>query len=154
MKHFKTFDGLNIAYQDEGEGLPVLCLSGLTRNSSDFDYVAPHLKGVRLIRTDYRGRGASDWDVKYKNYTIPVEARDVICLLDHLGIDRAAMLATSRGGLIAMALAATAKDRMIGVCLNDIGPVIDPSGLDRIMDYVGHRPRFATQEDMARAMAK
>ncbi|MFN7053689.1 MAG: alpha/beta fold hydrolase, partial [Gemmobacter sp.] len=41
--------------------MPVLCLAGLTRGMSDFDYVAPHLDGVRLIRMDYRGRGGSEW---------------------------------------------------------------------------------------------
>ncbi|MEK6204794.1 MAG: alpha/beta hydrolase, partial [Amylibacter sp.] len=38
MKHFKTSDGLNLAYSDEGQGIPVLCLAGLTRNSTDFNY--------------------------------------------------------------------------------------------------------------------
>lgn len=58
---FTADDGAKIAYQDEGEGLPVLCLAGLTRNMADFDYVAPYLSGVRLIRMDYRGRGQSDY---------------------------------------------------------------------------------------------
>ena len=58
---FTADDGARLAYSDEGQGLPVLCLAGLTRNMGDFDYVAPHLADVRLIRMDYRGRGQSDW---------------------------------------------------------------------------------------------
>ena len=61
MIHFNASDGTRIAYRDTGEGRPLLCLAGLTRNASDFDYLAPHLDGVRMICMDYRGRGASAW---------------------------------------------------------------------------------------------
>lgn len=151
MAKFTTFDGLELFYTDEGEGMPVLCLSGLTRNSSDFDFVAPHLKGVRLIRMDYRGRGQSDWG-DWHDYTVPNEARDVIALLDHLGIKRTAILGTSRGGIIAMMLGAMARDRLIGVALNDIGPQIEADGLVKIMDYLGVKPAFASRAEMAAAM--
>ncbi len=152
MQYFTTFDGLKLAYMDEGTGLPVLCLPGLTRTSHDFDYLAPHLPDVRLIRLDYRGRGASDWADDPLTYSVPVEAQDVIALLDHLGLEKAAILGTSRGGIIAMMLAATAKDRLLGVALNDIGPEIDQIGLDRIKDYLGIDPKFKTQAEMAAAM--
>lgn len=152
MQHFTTFDGLKLAYMDEGTGLPVLCLPGLTRNSHDFDYLAPHLPDVRLIRLDYRGRGASDWAEDPLTYSVPVEARDVTALLDHLGLEKAAILGTSRGGIIAMMLAATAKDRLLGVALNDVGPVIEQIALDRIMIYLGRNPKFKTRTDMAAAM--
>ena len=153
MQHFQTFDGATLAFRDEGDGLPVLCLSGLTRNSSDFDYVAPHLGDVRMIRLDYRGRGASAW-TDPATYTVPVEAKDVLALLDHLGLDKAAILGTSRGGLIAMALAATAKDRLIGACLNDIGPVVAPEGLEVIHGYIGNSPSQRSYEEAAMARAR
>ena len=87
MQEFQTFDGTTLAYRDEGEGLPVLCLAGLTRNTTDFDYVAPHLTDVRMVCLDYRGRGASAW-ADPETYTVPTEARDAVCLLDHLGSTR------------------------------------------------------------------
>lgn len=139
IAHFQAEDGASIAYRDEGKGLPLLALPGLTRNGTDFDYLAPHLHAVRLIRMDYRGRGASDW-TGATSYTVPQEARDALALLDHLGIEKAAVLGTSRGGLIGMLLAATAHDRLLGLCLNDVGPVLERSGLERIFDYVGRNP--------------
>ena len=154
MEKFQTFDGLKLAYSDEGFGLPVLCLAGLTRSSTDFDYVAPHLPGIRLIRMDYRGRGQSDWAQDPASYAIPVEAQDALGLLDHLGLEKAAILGTSRGGIIAMTLAAIAKARLIGVCLNDIGPELAQTGLDVITDYIGRRPSFAMRADMAAAMPR
>lgn len=153
VQHFTTPDGLRIAYTDEGEGLPLIALSGLTRNHRDFDFLAPHLKDVRLIRMDYRGRGESDW-ADWSTYTVPAEAGDVVALMAHLGIERAALLGTSRGGLISMVLAATQADKVIGVCLNDVGPVVDREGLKVIDGYIGRKPKAATLDEMAKVRAQ
>lgn len=149
---FTTPDGARLAYADHGTGLPLLCLAGLTRSMADFDYLMPHLPPVRVIRMDYRGRGASDW-TGADTYTVPQEAKDALALMDHLGIDRFAILGTSRGGLIGMLLAAMAKPRLLGLCLNDVGPVIDPVGLDRIFAYVGRDPAQKNHAALAEAYA-
>ncbi len=148
MPHFDAPDGTRLYYEDAGDGVPVLCLSGLTRNARDFDYVAPHLDGVRLIRMDYRGRGLSD-HADPATYAVPVEAKDAVALLDHLGVDKAAVLGTSRGGLIALILGAIARDRLLGVAFNDVGPVVDPAGLADIMTYLGVVPQAASLEALA-----
>ena len=150
MKRFTTSDGTGIAYDDRGSGTPILCLSGLTRSMGDFDYVLPVLDDCRVIRMDYRGRGESDW-ANPKTYQVPVEARDAVELLDHLDVPAAAILGTSRGGLIAMTLAALAKQRLTGVCLNDIGPDIAPAGLDDIRGYLGRRPAERTLAEAVEA---
>jgi pimeloyl-ACP methyl ester carboxylesterase len=152
---FTAPDGTRLHYTDEGprDGKVVLCLSGLTRNGSDFDYVAPHLGDVRLIRMDYRGRGRSDW-ADPSTYQVAVEAADALALLHHLGIARTAVLGTSRGGLISMVLAATAKERLTGVCLNDIGPAIEAEGLAAIRDFIGRPPGYRTYEDAAVARSR
>ncbi|MEZ5684528.1 MAG: alpha/beta hydrolase [Paracoccaceae bacterium] len=147
-QYFIASDGAKLAYLDEGEGVPVLALCGLTRTVQDFDYVAPFLKDVRLIRMDYRGRGKSEW-TGGASYTVPQEAADAIALLDHLGIDKAMVLGTSRGGLIAMWLAATAKDRLMGVCLNDVGPKLERAGLEVIFQYIGRNPVAKTYAELA-----
>jgi len=152
MPTFDTSDGIRLHYDDEGTGTAILCLPGLTRNGSDFDYVAPYLSDYRLIRLDARGRGRSQW-ADPETYQLPVEARDVIELLAHLKLERVAILGTSRGGLIAMALAATVKDRLTGVCLVDIGPVIEARGLEAIRGYIGKNPEARTLEEAAAARA-
>ncbi len=145
MPTFQSSDGIRLHYTDEGKGTPLLCLAGLTRDGRDFDFVAPHLPDCRLIRLDYRGRGQSQW-ADPASYAIPVEARDALELLDHLGLEKAAVLGTSRGGMIAMTLAAMARDRLIGVALNDVGPEIDPTGLENIYTYIGRNPSHRTRE--------
>ena len=153
VQHFTAGDGARIAYRDEGQGLPVLCLAGLTRSMDDFDYLAPTLADCRMIRMDYRGRGQSDW-TGAATYTVPQEGADALALLDHLGITRAAIIGTSRGGLIAMYLAAIAKDRLLGVCLNDVGPQLRREGLEAIMDYVGRRPNARTLAEVAERLPR
>ncbi len=151
-QYFTSSDGLELAFEDEGSGLPLLCLSGLSRNSSDFDYIRPHLKDVRMIRLDYRGRGNSAYDPVFANYNLVREGTDVIELLDHLELEQAAILGTSRGGLISIGLASTNKHRLLGVFLNDIGPELDPGGLDHIMDFLGKRPQWKTIAEAAAAL--
>lgn len=151
-QYFHNSDGLRLAYRDDGrrDGPVLLCLAGLTRNLADFDFVARDFGDrARILRLDTRGRGQSDWDPDYLNYNLIRESRDAIDLLDHLGIEKAAILGTSRGGLLAMAIAAGSKHRLTGVCLNDIGPEIEPEGLAYIAGYLGVRPTADTLEDAA-----
>lgn len=152
-QHFTAADGSRLAYRDEGTGVALLCLAGLTRTMADFDYLVPHLPPVRLIRMDYRGRGASDW-TGAATYTVAQEAKDALALLDHLGVPKAAILGTSRGGLIGMVLGATARDRMLGLILNDVGPEIARDGLTRIFDYVGRNPAGKTFEGYAERLSR
>jgi len=152
MPQFTTPDGVSIHFTDAGSGPAVLAIPGLTRNTGDFDHVAPHLP-VRLIRIDLRGRGRSG-RADPATYTVPHEAQDVLGLMDHLGLNRAAILGTSRGGVIAMALAAGARHRLTGVALVDIGPEIAPGGLAVIASYVGKPPAQKTWDEAARFRAR
>nr|WP_172332671.1 alpha/beta hydrolase [Mangrovicoccus sp. HB161399] len=156
-EYFANRDGLRLAYRDDGPktGPVLLCLAGLTRNLADFDFVARDFSDrVRVVRLDTRGRGQSDWDPDYLNYNLIRESHDAIDLLDHLGIARTAILGTSRGGLIAMALAGGHKQRVAGVCLNDIGPEIQPEGLAYIGQYLGNRPGLCSYEEAAARFAR
>jgi pimeloyl-ACP methyl ester carboxylesterase len=152
MRTFQAADGAKLAYRDDGHGLPLLALAGLTRDSRDFDYLAQHLPpDVRLIRLDSRGRGESDWTGP-ATYAVGQEAADALALLDHLGLDRAAIIGSSRGGLLGMMIAATAKHRLLGLCLNDVGPILERDGLLRIGTFVGIDPAVTTLDEVADRM--
>jgi pimeloyl-ACP methyl ester carboxylesterase len=146
---FRSPDGLELYARDygprESASTPVLCLSGLTRNSRDAQPVAGQIASDRrVIAPDYRGRGRSEYAPDWSSYTVEVELADAIALLDQLGIARVVLIGTSRGGLIAMLMAARHRDRLAGVLLNDIGPVLEPAGLLRIRQYLGKPLRFTT----------
>lgn len=163
MPVFTTSDGLSLHFTDSGQGsrqdkgqgdaLPLICLPGLTRDGQDFRYFAPHAGDYRMITLDARGRGRSERDPNHANYNVLREAQDVTELMDHLGLQHAAILGTSRGGLVAMVLAATAKDRLRAVILNDVGPEIPQDGIARIMEYVGRRPAAKIYEKAAESLA-
>jgi len=121
---------------------PVICLPGLTRTTTDFEFLALTLAnhGRRVVALDYRGRGLSDYDPNPANYNVGVELTDLITALTALRISRAIFIGTSRGGILAMMLATVRPDLIAAVILNDIGPLIELEGLLRIKSYVGKMP--------------
>lgn len=156
LHHFHAPDGRRLAYAEDGEpGAPViLCLAGLTRNHRDFGDLAAHLAPrYRVLRLDSRGRGGSERaEHPQAEYTVPVEAGDAIALLDHLAIDRVALIGTSRGGVLSMAIAGGGPERISAVVLNDVGAVVEGRGLLRILATLGRPPSGRTFEEAAAAL--
>jgi pimeloyl-ACP methyl ester carboxylesterase len=158
--YFTARDGLRLygrRYPAAGNARarPVLCLPGLTRNSRDFHDLAlalsRHAGASRTVYTvDYRGRGFSEFDPDWKNYTVPIEMLDALDFMTLVGLENAAVVGTSRGGLIAMLMAAMQPTAIGAVVLNDIGPVIEHDGLVRISGYVGRVPLPISWPDAAR----
>ncbi len=144
---YASGDGLRLYARDYGGSIdgrvPAVCLSGLTRTSREFHMPAMRLAQCRrVICPDYRGRGRSQHASDWQTYMPVNEMADVVALLDLLEVERAVVIGTSRGGIIAMLMAMLRRDRLAGVVLNDIGPVIEPEGLLRIVQYVGQTSTF------------
>lgn len=155
---YASADGLRLHARDYGPrdaaAPPVVCLPGLARSAGDFHELASALATAdggprRVLALDYRGRGRSDYDPNPRNYDLPVESADILALLAAAGLARAVFVGTSRGGMHVMLLAATHKDVLAGAVLNDIGPVIEMTGLMRIKGYVGQMPTPKTYEEAA-----
>ncbi len=159
-QHWQSADGLTLHFRDySGVGdmrPPVLCLHGLTRNARDFEGLAPHIaaQGWRVIVPEMRGRGRSAYAPDPASYVVPTYVADLIALLAQEGIDRFVAIGTSMGGLMTMAMAAFSPDRIAGVVLNDVGPVVEAGGLDKIKAYVGQGKSFPTWVHAARALAE
>lgn len=130
---------------------PVLCIHGLTRNSGDFEDVAPWIAalGRRVLVVDVRGRGKSQRDPDPKRYHPAVYAGDMLKLLDDSGIARAVFIGTSMGGIITMAVAAKRLRAIAAAVLNDVGPIISMVGLERIKGYVGKGRPVESWDDAA-----
>ena len=133
---------------------PVICIHGLTRNSADFEDVAPWIaaQGRRVIAVDVRGRGRSERDPDPKRYNPVVYTSDVLKLLDDAGIARAVFVGTSMGGIITMAIAGKRLRAIAAAVLNDVGPVISMAGLTRIGSYVGQGKPVESWDDAAAYM--
>ncbi len=134
-------DGLALYIRDYDAGInqngTVLCLGGLTRNSKDFHNLASRLcSRYRIIAPDYRGRGKSAYDPDWRHYEPRTYIDDIRHLTTALGIHRFAVIGTSLGGVLGMALGAAMPGSLRGVLLNDIGPAIDAKGLAPILTYM------------------
>ena len=155
--YFTVRDGLRLHYRDypgAADKPPLLCLPGLTRNARDFaDFGERYSPRFRVLALDFRGRAASDYDPVHARYTPLTYAGDVMELLDQLGIREAIFVGTSLGGLVTMVIAATAPQRIAAAIINDVGPDVDPAGIDRILTYVGKDLRFRDWDEAADRIA-
>ncbi len=155
-------DGLRLHYRDYASQSdaaagrpPILCFPGLTRNARDFEPVAERLCAEwRVIVVEFRGRGESAYAKDAMTYVPLTYVQDVERLLTDLKIDRFVAIGTSLGGIVTLLLAATRRERIAAAVLNDVGPVIESAGLDRIRGYVGKGGAFPTWIHAARSIAE
>ena len=168
-RYWFSGDGLRLHYRDytgqkDGAGPkavgarkhrpPILCIPGLTRNARDFEPVANRLAGDwRLICVDLRGRGDSANSPSGLSYTPLIYLQDLEALLGELKIKEFIAFGTSLGGIMTMMLAASKPGRVKAALLNDIGPVIESAGLDRIRATVGKAQNWPTWVHAARDLA-
>lgn len=140
-RYWTSSDGLKLHYRDyagPADRPPILCLPGLTRNARDFEPVADRLAGAwRVIAVEFRGRGQSQHDPNPANYVPTTYASDILKLLDQLGIADAVFFGTSLGGIVTMLFSTTDPERIAGALINDIGPVVEDAGVERLRTYVG-----------------
>ncbi|RLA48638.1 MAG: alpha/beta hydrolase [Gammaproteobacteria bacterium] len=149
---YQSSDGLRLYARDYScrdpidiPGTPILCMHGLTRNSADFSSLAQHLSNShRVISVDQRGRGNSEYDSVIANYKPMTYVRDMFTLLDTLELERVILIGTSMGGLMSFFMCAKQPQRISAMVINDIGPEVDPVGLNRIKSFVGNAEPVTT----------
>jgi pimeloyl-ACP methyl ester carboxylesterase len=139
-----------IAYREWGEPQNervLVCVHGLTRCARDFDRLAEALsERYRVVCPDVAGRGDSDWLADPMHYHLPQYVADMVTLIARLDVESVHWVGTSMGGLIGMALASQPGTPITRLVVNDAGPVITKSSLERIAAYVGKVPEFPTIE--------
>jgi pimeloyl-ACP methyl ester carboxylesterase len=141
-------DGSRLHLRDYGSSattaLPLICLPGLTGTSADFHELGAalacrHDNPRRILAIDCRGRGLSDYR-NPRNYALAIELADLLSVLAALEIEESTVIGTSRGGLVAMLLAASRPHAIAGVIFNDVGPVVEAAGLMRIKQQIETLP--------------
>ena len=80
--------------------------------------------------------------------SVPQYVADMVTLIARLDVEAVHWVGTSMGGLIGMALAAQAATPVRKLVLNEAGPVLARTAIERIATYVGLQPEFP---DMAQA---
>jgi pimeloyl-ACP methyl ester carboxylesterase len=155
-RYWWSNDGVRLHYRDYAgpeARPPILCLPGLTRNARDYAQLAERLAGQwRVIAVDLRGRGESGYAKDPMTYVPLTYVQDIEGLLRDLKCDRYIAFGTSLGGIVTMLLAGTAREKIAGALLNDVGPEIEAAGLARIRTYVGRANSWPTWMHAARGV--
>lgn len=146
--YFTGYDGIRLYgrhYHGDRSKRPLICLSDITQNSRTFEPLAQALSsekfGRRPIFTlDYRGRGQSEADPNWKNYTPLIEMADFVNFMSLKRIHQPTILASGWGGVIAMMLATLHRTMLGPVILNDTGPKLETNGLIRLHAFIGRLP--------------
>jgi pimeloyl-ACP methyl ester carboxylesterase len=142
-----------VEWGDPGNPRVLVCVHGLTRQGRDFDTLAADLAShYRVVCPDVVGRGLSDWLSDPAGYAIPAYVADMVTLLARLGAEQVDWVGTSMGGLIGLGLAALPGTPVRRLVLNDVGPVIQPTALQRIGAYVGQPTHWRTLDEAADAL--
>jgi pimeloyl-ACP methyl ester carboxylesterase len=144
----------------------VVCAHGLTRQGRDFDSLAKALvvkssKALQVICPDVTGRGQSEWLSNAAGYQIPQYASDMLSMLGQIqaqlgpdgGVQNLDWVGTSMGGLIGMVLAGQAglplPTPIRRLVLNDVGPAITWSSVQRMQTYVGQFGLYQNLDEVA-----
>lgn len=125
MPHFSSA-GVEIAYEVEGEGKPILLVHGFSATAADNWVRTGWVQALtraryKVVRFDLRGHGASQKLYNADDYDIEKMAGDALALMDHLGIEKADLMGFSMGAGIAMRLAARHGTRFGKVVLAGMG---------------------------------
>jgi 3-oxoadipate enol-lactonase len=106
--------GPTVAYEDSGgSGVPVIFSHGLFMDHSMFDaQVAEFASGYRCITWDERAHGKTQWNGPFTYWE---SGRDLLAMMDALGIERAIHVGMSQGGILGIRAALTAPHRFIGL---------------------------------------
>lgn len=139
--------------------LPLVCLAGYQRNMSDFADFLPLFRNLAgeqhaVVLIDLAGRGRSCRHPRGRPYLTPIEADDVLGVMDSLGIGRAVMLGQSHGGQVAMTLNVRRPGALAGAILVDAGPVADPRGLVRLRNNLRHVLSRKAEADAREALRR
>ena len=147
----------------------ILCVHGLTRQGRDFDVLARSIcmnlgNEVKVVCPDVVGRGKSDWLKDARRYQLPTYLDDITDLIKHLSPNKLDWVGTSMGGLIGMIF--SSETSLINeekrpnfftvrrLVLNDVGPSLEWSALERIGKYVGKTPSFDSIQEGIDALWK
>jgi pimeloyl-ACP methyl ester carboxylesterase len=126
-KGFVAHDGAQIYYAVYGSGTPVILLHGGLASGEWFGNQVPAVvnSGRQAILIDSRGHGRSTRDAR--RYTYELMASDVVAVMDHLKIRRAAVVGWSDGAIIGLVMALHEPERLTRVVA--FAANMDPSGV-------------------------
>ncbi|WP_417840986.1 alpha/beta fold hydrolase [Terasakiella sp.] len=157
VSHYITCQGLEVHVTEWGKGNAekMIMWHGLARTGRDFDPLAQILaERYHIIAPDTIGRGLSQWAAQPDTqYCLDFYGKIASDLCAHFGFKTYKWIGTSMGAALGIRLAATTmRDNMTHLVLNDMGPKIEPSAIERILTYAGNPPVYQTVSEMEQGL--
>lgn len=121
-------NGVRLGVAVRGEGPALLLLHGFTGSGATWRPFLGEWRGFTAIAVDLLGHGASDCPPDPGRYRMERCVKDLLSLLDRLGVERTAVLGYSMGGRVALHLALAAPRRLWALVLESASPGIDDDG--------------------------
>lgn len=129
----------SLSYREYGQNHQdnvLITVHGLTRNGSDFHHLAQALQeDLFILSPDIVGRGSSGRLQDPKHYHYAQYLQDMNALIATTGANKVDWLGTSMGGLFGIIMAAMPNSPIRRLILNDIGPFVPKTAVDRIKEY-------------------
>ena len=117
-----SINGVDMRWLEQGEGLPVVLLHGIPTSPALWRHVMPRLEGLRCLAFEMIGYGESIPAGEGRDLSISHQAEYLCQWLDHLGVQRAVLVAHDLGGGVAQIAAVRRPDLCAGLLLtNAIG---------------------------------
>jgi pimeloyl-ACP methyl ester carboxylesterase len=172
--HFAQGQGVRIAYERTGTGIPLLLIHGFPQTRRMWRYVIPALaQRFTVVAADLRGYGDSDPAEDPNSYDKRTMSEDLLALMTEIGFGgRFFVVGHDRGGRVARRMAADHLERLVGASLLDIMPMEwvfsqgDKGYANRYWhwyfhlqrglaeDLIGAKPKEYAQYQLARANVK
>jgi pimeloyl-ACP methyl ester carboxylesterase len=130
----------------------VVCVGGVANTAMRFAFLAADLarEGFRVVCMDWLGRGRSGWLADHSEYTLASYVEQLRQLIVHLGGEPVALVGSSMGGSVALALAAQAPQLVSRLVLNDVGPHIPRARRLRRAETLARHYVFRSPEELMR----
>jgi len=129
-------DGVEIQIaQWEGEDKAILCIHGITANCRCWDVIADALSpSHRVLAMDLRGRGLSE--APSAGYSMEHHCRDILAVLDDLGLERVVLMGHSLGAFISVVFGAKYPERVDSIILVDGGGKLSENQIVKVFSGI------------------
>lgn len=141
-------NGINLFYEEYGEGTPIILIHGNSEEHSIFDKMIEHLKDThKVYAVDSRCHGKSD---KTKEISYDLLASDYIEFIKKLKIEKPIIYGFSDGGIIALLIAIKEKDLLSRIVIS--GANVTPDGVNKKMQRIMKVIHFFTRNKLIKMM--
>lgn len=131
MPNLKTDDGIQLYYEETGQGVPLIFVHEFAGDLRSWEPQIRHFgRWYRCIAFNARGFPPSDVPQNSSSYSQERAMRDILAVMDHLGIEKAHVVGLSMGGFAALQLGLDAPGRALSLCVAGVGYGSEPDRQD------------------------